>query len=246
MSLARSVPAIVRNDLRRLLRDQFLTGGAAYIILVAVALRWVIPWVEGELYASSGVDVAPYVPVAVSYFVLVNASVLTGLIGGFLLLEQREERTIRALLVCPPPVGVSLGVVSVLIVLAGTVLAFVEGLIVGRGIPPLGPMAVAAGLCAPTGIVMALALATLADNKVQAFAALKITGVAGLLPVVAWFVPEPWQYLAGLMPPYWACKIWWVAAEGGASWQWMVLPGIGVSAAWIAVLARRFRAVAYT
>lgn len=240
MGLARSVPAILRNDVRRLLRDQFLLGASAYIIGVAIALRWVIPWLDGELQGV-GFDITPYVSVAVSYFVLINASVLTGMVGGFLLLEQREERTIKALLVAPTPLGVSLGVLSTLILVSGTALAVIEGLIVGHGVPALGPLVVSSLLCAPMGVMLALMLAWVADNKVEAFAAMKITSAFGLVPVVAWFVPEPVQFVAGILPPYWACRIWWVTVDGQADWAWMVVPAGLTSGGWILWLGRGFQ-----
>ncbi|MEO0605039.1 MAG: hypothetical protein AAF211_26650, partial [Myxococcota bacterium] len=214
---------------------------SAYIIGVGIALRWIIPWLDAELQAASGFDVGPYLPVGVSYFVLVNASVLTGMVGGFLLLEQREERTIKAFLVTPTPLGVNLGVLSGLVLVSGAALSIVEGLIVGHGVPDLVPLVVSSVLCAPTGLMMGLVLATVADNKVEAFAVMKITSAFGIVPVVAWFLPMPLQYVAGVLPPYWACRIWWVAAEGSADWTWMVVPAVLTSAGWLAWLGQRFQ-----
>ncbi len=242
MGLARSVPSILLTDLRRLLRDRFLLGTAAYIIGLALALRWVIPWLTAELATRSGFDLEPYLPLGVSYFVLVNASVLTGLVGGFLLLEQREERTLQAVLVTPTPISVQIGTLSMVLVATGAALALVESAAVGVGVPPWPATVTAALLGAPSGVVMALLLVTLAANKVEAFAVMKVTSVVGLVPVVAWFVPDPWQLLAGIVPPYWACRIWWAAAAG-EPWGVYVLPGLAVTTAWIWALASRFRAI---
>ena len=144
--------------------------------------------------------------------------------------------------VTPRPPGLYLATVGVAVTLLGGALVFAEGAIIGVGVPPLGALAVAAFLGAPTGVVLALLLVTQASNKVEAFAVMKITTTIGLVPVAGWFVLEPMQYAAGVVPPYWACKIWW-NAQTGAPWSWLVLPGIVVSALWLAVLVRRFRAV---
>ena len=242
--LSRSVPAVLRTDALRLFRDQFLVGASAYILGCAIVLRWLVPWLQAELIASNAFDIGPYIPLGVSYFVVVNASVLTGMIGGFLLLETREERTVKALLVTPTPLAVPLATLGSVILTVGAGVTVTLAALLGVGVPPWPAVVAAAGLGAPTGIMMALFLATAASNKVEAFAVMKITSFLGLIPIGAFFLPEPWQFAAGVVPIYWACKIWWAAAEGG-TWLWMLVPGLVVSAAWIAVLVPRFRAAAY-
>lgn len=243
MSIVRPITAILRTDLVRLLRDRFLVGAASYIVGCAVALRWVIPWIEAEL-AANDFAFGPYITLSVSYFVLVNASVLTGMIGGFLLLEAREERTIKALLVTPTPLSLHLGTLGTAVIGSGAVIASILSGVLGVGVPAWPAALAGAVVGAPTGFVMALILATVSSNKVEAFAVMKITSFLGLIPVGGFFLPEPLQYVVGLVPPYWGCKIWWTAAEGGA-WAWMVVPALVVSAAWIAFLLPRFRAAAY-
>ncbi len=244
MTTSRAISAVLGNGLLRLLRDQFLLGATAYVVGCAIAMRWVVPWLQAELIRENGFDIAPYVPLGVSYFVLVNASVITGMLGGFLLLEMREERTVKALLVTPTPLALHLGLLSAVILLAGLGTTAALSALVGVGIPGWDALLVSAALGAPTGIVMALILGTVADNKVEAFAVMKLTSILGLLPVGGFFLPEPLQYVVGLTPPYWACKIWWVAAAGEEGWAWLVLPGLLVSAGWIALLLPRFERAA--
>lgn len=238
MSLSRAVPAILKSDARRVLRDRFLLGMSAYILGLGLLTRWAVPWVHAEVLSRTDVDITPYVPMGVSYFVLVNASVLTGVVGGFLLLESMEERTMRALLVTPVPMSVHLGLPSFVIFAGAAALAIVEATLVGVGTPDGLGLVVSALLCAPTGVVMALLLISIAKNKVEAFATLKITGLIGVVPIAAFFVPMPWQPLAGVVPPYWACKVWWLAVEG-EPWGLYALGGVVVSALWVAVLFRR-------
>ena len=244
MTYSRAVPAILRNDARRLLRDRFLLGASAYIVGISIALRWLIPLAQAELLASTGFDIGPHVPMGVSYFIVVNASVLTGMVSGFLLLETREERAISALRVTQVPLWVHLATLGAVAMAAGTVLATLEALVVGVGTPPLGAVVAAAALGSPMGLVFALLLATVASNKVEAFAVMKITSILGLVPVGAYFLPEPWQLLGGVVPVFWGCKLWWVAAAGEGGWAWLLLPGLAVSALWIGVLLWRFQRVA--
>ncbi len=241
MSHPSAARAILTTDARRLLRDRFLLGASAYILVVALALRWLVPWLQAELLAGNRVDITPFVPLGVSYFVVVNASVLTGMVGGFLLLESREERTVKAMLVTPTPLSLALGLLSAVVFLTGALTTLGLSLALGVGVPSTAAAITSALVGAPMGIVMMLILATVASNKVEAFAVMKITGFLGLVPIGAYFLPEPLQFLAGVVPVYWACRIWWTAAAGDPGWAWMVLPGLLVSIAWIVPLLRRFR-----
>jgi fluoroquinolone transport system permease protein len=93
------------------------------------------------------------------------------------------------------------------------------------------------------GPILALVLASFADNKVQGFALMKGLGAILLLPVFAWFVELPTQLWAGLIPSYWPLRAYWSAGEGDALF-WIALGvGFATHAALLAVLVRRFRSV---
>lgn len=239
-----ALAALLRNDARRLARDRFLVGTAAYIVAVSIALRWVLPWAARALRARSGFELEPHYPVVVSYLVGILGAVMVGTIGGFLLIEAREERSLRALLVSPLPLRLYAAGGSAVLVVAAAGVILVEGAIVGLALPPwpaFVPIALVAGLAAPLG---ALFLAVFARNKVEAFALMKFVSLGALIPVAAAFLPQPWQYLACLFPPFWAVKAWWIAAAGGGGWGWWLAGGALTSAAALALLLRRFARVA--
>ena len=89
-----------------------------------------------------------------------------------------------------------------------------------------------AGLSAP---LLALVLATAAPNKVAGFAVVKVMNGVNLLPVVAFFVPRPLQFAAGLLPTYWPMRALWSAAAGEAVLGYLltgaIVAGIGIVAA---------------
>jgi fluoroquinolone transport system permease protein len=185
------------------------------------------------------VDLTPYLPLIVSYFILGMSSVLFGMIGGFLLLETREDRTIRAMLVSPVPLRTYLVGFCTALVLGANVVSVTEGLIVGLALPPFPVLVAAAVVCGLSAPMMAMFLAAASEDKVAAFAQMKIVSTAGLVPVAAWFAPEPWQWLAGIYPPYLASKAYWVAEAGGNGWPWLAA-GVVVSAVWLVVFERFF------
>jgi fluoroquinolone transport system permease protein len=70
-----------------------------------------------------------------------------------------------------------------------------------------------ASLSAP---LLALVLAVAAPNKVAGFAVVKVLNAVNLLPIVAYFVPRPVQFAAGIFPTYWPMRALWSAAVGEA------------------------------
>lgn len=119
--------------------------------------------------------------------------------------------------------------------------------IVGYPLIQLMPMALGdllvvsflAGFVAP---MMALFLAIFADNKVAGFAMVKVANGIGVLPIVAYFVPNPWHWLAGIVPMFWPMKLVWLIGDG-AAYGWAAVVGLVVNAAVIWLMARRFRVV---
>ena len=243
MSFVTSTAAMARNDLKLVWRDAMLIGVFVYVLLVAVLLRWGIPWLMRFLLAKYGFDLEPYLLLVVSYLVVTFGS-LPGILIGFVLLDERDEHTLDALMVTPLPFSQYLGyriggpmVFGFLVtVLVGTILDF-AGLAFWR-------LVIIAALASPLGPLSALILGTFADNKVQGFAYMKLLSGWGIIPAAAWFVPEPWQYLAGLVPPYWALKAYWVAVTGEPGWWLYLALGLVANAAMLWWLARRFERVA--
>jgi len=92
---------------------------------------------------------------------------------------------------------------------------------------------VTAVTAAPLAPIYALFLGTFAANKVQGFALAKAVGVVQIPCIVSYFVTGPWQSVFGLVPHYWALKVFWLFDERamGAA---LVHALVGV--AWQAVL----------
>jgi fluoroquinolone transport system permease protein len=217
-----AVRGMFRTDARRLLRDRFLIGMAVYIAAIAVVMRWALPWIGDELAERVAFDLTPYFPLIVSHLVIQLAPLAGGMIGGFLLLESRESQFVKAMLVTPVPLRSYLALLCAGLLLSAISLTLFQSAVIGMALPPW-PALLCAGLAgAPAGIFMTLFVGAVADNKTEAFAYLKICGTLPLLPTAAYFLPEPWQWLAAIYPPYWASKAYWVAESGG-SWPLWVL-----------------------
>jgi fluoroquinolone transport system permease protein len=203
-----------------------------------------IPWLTRGVQTRWSFDLVPYHPLLTSYLAVILGAVMIGFIGGFLMLESREEGTIRALMVAPLAMGHYLAVLAMGLMGAATVLGLVQALIIGVGIPPLPQLFVSTLLVAPLAPLTAFFLASFADNRVEAFVQGKLVSFAGVVVAGAWFVPEPWQFLVGIFPPYWGAKAYWVAEAGGSAWGVSLVAGVVTSVVWLWVLGRHFHTVA--
>ncbi len=240
MTSTAAVMGMLRTDGLRVRRDRFLLGTAAYIVGISIAMRWALPWITDEVRRRLDFDLIPYHPLIVSHFVVQLAGLLGAVVGGFLLLEGREDRTVKALLVSPVPLSVYLGVVCSVLFVVSAALTIFEGAVIGIGLPPPIALIGAALAGAPAAGGLALLVAAVADTKTEAFAYMKIVGVAPVVASAFYFVPEPWQWLAAIYPPYAASKAYWVAEASTGNWLLWAIVGLVGSAVWLPVLARFF------
>ena len=240
MSSLRFLHALARTDSRVIGRDGFLLIMSGYILAITVIVRFALPVID----LSIEMELSHFYPAAVAFIAVFNGGLLGGTIVGFILLEERENDTIRPLLVSPVPIDHYLNYRIAVPGVVGFFLVAVQ-LIVLRdlaAVPFYDVIPIAFG-AAFTASLVTLAFGTVAQNRIQGFALLKFLGVGGFIVAGAWFVPEPWQYAVGVFPPYWVGKSYWLALEGSTYW-WALIPGIGLHLVFIGALKRAFTGVA--
>jgi fluoroquinolone transport system permease protein len=230
-------------DLKNVRRDSLLLWIPLLPVVMALALRLVVPAIQGVLLERLGFDLAPYYPLIMSGFI-VAAPQLVGMIVGFLLLDERDDRMLAALLVTPVPLSDFLIYRISVPLLLGFVATFLSYPLVGLTPLGWGDLLVVALLAALVAPQVALFLATFAENKVAGFAMVKLLNTLMFFPVIAYFVPMPWQLLGGLIPVYWPAKILWLAAAG-EPYLLYVPVGLAVNALAIALLLQRFKTVVH-
>ncbi len=245
MQTSQAVRTLTRNDSRLVTRDSFLLFMGLYVLVIAVVLRFAVPWLSTTLMESAGFDLVPYYPVIAGWLIVTIGPQIAGTVFGFLLLEEKDGNTLEAIMVTPLSLNTFLSYRVVVAAAFGFVTALVSLLIIDLVDIPFYQMVLISTVAALYAPVAMLFYATFADNKVEAFAMLKITGLLSFLPIAAWFLNEPWQYLAGIFPPFWASKSMWVAAEGGSNWWVFLVIGAVLSVAAIWWLMRRFEQVAH-
>lgn len=248
MSLGKTFQTLGQQDMRLIGRDSFLVGMIFYVVGAALLVWWGLPqvsvWIETQ--SNWAFALPDYYPLFVGYMAVYLGSVLAGMVFGFVVVDERDQRTFPALLVTPLPPSRYLTYRIFMTWLIGTILGVGELLLLNWVALPwwqLVLLGAGGGLIAPA---VMLFMACLSENKVQAFAAIKIIGGAGLLFFGAWFVPEPLEFLFGLYPPYWSVKAYWAASAGDGLWfvYWAI--GVVILSATILGLSRWFSRVAYT
>jgi fluoroquinolone transport system permease protein len=227
--------ALVAADSRVLWRDPLLPWMLVLPIGLALLFRVLLPAVAGALDDAAAFDLTPYHPLIMSGY-LMTAPGIVGMIVGFLLLDERDARTLHALRVTPLPMRRYLAYRLALPLAGGTVTTLIGYPLTGVAPLPLTtllPITAVAALSAP---LLALVLAAAAPNKVAGFAMVKVMNGIELLPIAAFFIPRPWQYAAGVLPTYWPMRALWSAAAGEDYTAYLAV-GAATGAAAVAVAA---------
>lgn len=214
MIAAPALGALLAADARNVGRDPMLRWLVPLPLAVALLIRLGVAPLRDALQVRVGFDLEPYYVLVTSSLVLLIPGFVGALIG-FLLLDLRDDRTLAALRVTPLTLrGFLLYRLAVPTVLGALLTVAVIAI---AGLVPLDVPTVllASVLAAPIAALYALFMATFATNKVEGFALMKAVGVVSIPPVVAWWIAEPWQWLAGLTPYYWAMKLYWIRTAGG-------------------------------
>ena len=216
---------------------------AAMPLFLALLFRFAVPWVRDGILQQFNFDIQPYYPLLMSYGFIIATPLLFGVVIGFLLLDERDDQTLKALQVTPLPLSGYLAYRITIPIILSVVLTVLMYPIAGLVPFSTTHLIAVSLLAAPLAPIFALFMATFAANKVQGFALMKGVGVVLILPVLAYFIESNWQLALGIVPTYWPIKLYWMlyAGETGG-WIYFVV-GLVYQALMLALLLRRFNVV---
>jgi fluoroquinolone transport system permease protein len=243
MSALRVIKSLGPIDAMNVRRDSLLRWIVALPILIALLARFFLPVIIARLEETLHISLSGYYPAIAGYALLITAPVMCGMVVGFLLLDERDDRTLLALRVTPLPPGIYLTWRLSMPMLTSIVITLVTFPLAGLEKPDILRLLVSALGVAPLAPLVALTLATFAKNKVQGFALVKASGVLQMAPLIAYFVHSAWQPALGIIPTYWPAKLLWAFQQEEAT-AWIYLAaGLAYQLLLLAVLMRRFNRI---
>lgn len=230
-------------DIKTVGRDSLLRWMLVVPPGVALLLRFVLPPIRDVILESLRFDIEPlYVPVIAAYFLMLFTPVIFGMLIGFMMLDERDDRTLLALQVTPMPLASYLAYRLFAPIIISVVLTVASFYIWGLVPVPFGTLVASALLAALSAPIFALFLASFAENKVAGFALMKSSAPLLIGPIVAYFLPGAWEFLFMVLPTYWPVKFFWSLVEQGQHGSPLIWAAGTViySTALIVVLLRRF------
>lgn len=240
MNITKVLRSLGPIDVRNIRRDSLVAWMIYIPILMALLVRFGAPPLTARLLEQYNFDLTTYYPVLLSYFFIGMCPIVFGAVIGFLLLDEKDDRTLTALQVTPMPLSSYLIYrVSVPIILT-IVMFFIVFPLANLTTFDARMILICGIAAAPMAPMLALFLASIAENKIQGFALMKLTGIFLLAPIFAYFVTSNWELAFGLLPTYWPMKVYWMLSAGETNvWLYVVIAVIYQSAV-TALLARRF------
>lgn len=252
MQMTQLVRKLGRNDVKVIGRDSFLVFMFSFAVVIAAVLRFGLPALNDYLLANNILNETTFItsmteiyPMIVAYMGIYTAALLVGTVFGFMLLDEKDDHTIVAMLVTPVPLQQYLTYRIIVPIILTFFIIIGEVLFINQALIPMWQLLLIATGGALTAPIVMLFFATFAANKVQGFALSKFGGISGWSIMLGWFVPMPFQLLIGLFPPFWVTKAYWMILEGNDLWWAALTIGIITQFGLIALLMRRFQTSAY-
>jgi fluoroquinolone transport system permease protein len=235
-----AIRSFARVDRRTLLDDRLLLLLLAGVPLIAGAVRWFngpgLAWV----HTRYGLDLTEHLPLVWAFLVVVHIPTMFGAVTGLLFLEDRDAGLLPAITTTRPslPVLVAYRLATTALITGAMVVIALQ---LARAHHPLGTAGTIATSLAAAAVstVPAMLLATLAHDRVQGMALMKVISLPLYLPLAWWFIDHPAGWLLAAVPTAWAARTFWADTTGRLLGS--ASSAIGMSVALTAVLAWKLR-----
>jgi fluoroquinolone transport system permease protein len=199
-------------------------------LLLALALRLGYPPLADWLQRTRGLDLTPYEPVLAILAVAVHVPVAFGMTGALIVLDDLEDGALAVVRTSPLSVRRYLAYR-----LAAVTVLSAAGLALAAPLSGLVPASATGALllAVPLGPLVTLATLAVARSRVQGATANKVLALPLYLPVAAWWLTGPANWLLALFPTYWIVRSWNGIQPGH------LLAGLVCICAWLVPLTHR-------
>ena len=230
MSPVRKFAAIYRTDLKLLRRDPMLIYSVAMTLVLLLIVR----------YFKDRIGV--YYPL-LALLMMIFVPMISGMIPGFMMADEKEDRTIQALKVIPISSEAFLAYRLTWASIITAVMTAVAPEILDMDVPGKGLLALVVLFVIEVWIY-GLIIATSAESRMQALTVSKVIGWMLILPpaiklVVEWRnLSTDWSKLTAFLPTYWVYRVF----EGIFTNDYSDFPiALAVHLAWLVPLVVLFR-----
>lgn len=236
----------IKNDFKLIKRDVILIFMLGFVVYLAVALRLLLPWLDGYLNAKDiYYDLSTQFPLIISYLVVFTGVMMSGAVYAFLTLDDKDDGVLMALLTTPLSVGQYLMKRLVMSTVLGFFIVLFLFYSVNIAVLPFFQTVLVALGASFTAPMIMLFMIIISKSKVQGLNYAKIISFLAALLIVAWFLKEPFEYIIGLFPPYWISKGYWTFLEKDPLGYLFVAMGIIFQLGVIKMLIRIFNKKIY-
>ncbi len=251
-SPAAFISALVAADMRNVARNRLLALFAFAPLLIALIYRFLVPdeSVLAELAgARFSIDLEAIRPLIVNaltnlhallmaIFVGVSASMI-GAVYGLLLVEEREERLTANLRVTPVSFAVYMTARMALPTVAAMIITALAYPVAGMAPLPVIQVFAIAAAGATLAPAITLGVVAFAPGRVSALALVRLFSLCAVLPVIAWFISPPMEWIFAPIGAYWQMRALWSAMASGGVGPDLAI-AIVVNLAWTGLFYWRF------
>lgn len=191
---------LLLHELKSITRDKMYLFLSIYPIIMAIIAYFLIPYLEEQSSAMAS-------NIVVLVFILLNGFMF-GAITGFTLLDDQDDKVLLSLKITPISVRyyvlLKLLISYILGVFATFILIMFSGFYQSVDILDLIFIIVLAPLQGP---IFSLLINALANNKVEGFVIMKLSGIILLIPIASLFLIEWTELFLGFIPGFWTSRI---------------------------------------
>lgn len=195
------IGTVIKNELRNMRRDKMYIFFSIFPVMLGGMGYFLIPYIEEQAPGT------PWANVLAMFFIIMTGYIF-GAIIAFSLLDDKDDNVLMSLKITPISVryyvvvkliaSFIFGSIATMLIIYGT--GFLEG-------SNFGVIVLISIIGAIQGPGIALIVNSFAQNKVEGFVIMKLSGLLLILPVMAFFITGWIQNLLGIAPGYWAARI---------------------------------------
>lgn len=235
--------ALAFNDVRNISRDSIQLFFLLIPFVAVIAIKVILPYID-EL-------VPQYVPglqfditehyMFIASFIIQIAPLLLGVVIGFLVVDERDENILLVISVSPLSKSgyLAMRIMIPAILSIGYTYAILAIFGYNTWNPVwVFPIALMSGLAAPFG---ALFMPAFAKNKVEGLALFKLFSGIIVASFIAYIIPDPWCFFAGILPNFWITKAFLYHLTPGWEYGLLLLGGFVMHIIWISALLWLFK-----